>query len=386
MRLASSLALLPLACGGPVEAPLVEGAPADDTDLTVSLAAPEAGYQIVTAPFEVPANSEVDMCSVVRLEPEGDETIAWVDHMESMSAAGTHHMNVVIGQFSFLDAFVGEGASEEALGVPLGTWPCSELPVMERGFPIFPSQRDNQHITMPPGVAAPLPLPLVAVFSHHYVNAGDEALTINAALNLNTVAAEEVEHVAGMLFDDIGDLEVPPLSRRTEARTCVVDREVELALVSTHTHEWATCATMNRVDGASGDIEAAPFFVNKLWDTPPILHFEPGSFALSPGDGVHWACHYRNPSDLPLVNDGTAEGEMCVMAAVTWPAAFEVAEVEEIVASQDLASLLSLMDEVLGPCDEERAEEAGPWSAEAVDLSAPDACEGLAQTESNTLY
>ena len=74
----------------------------------------------------------------------------------SLVTEGTHHMNVLIGEFSFLDAFVGEGASEGALGATLGQHPCSELDTMELAYPIFPSQRENQQIKMPPGVAAPL--------------------------------------------------------------------------------------------------------------------------------------------------------------------------------------------------------------------------------------
>ena len=81
-----------------------------DPDRTVSLDPPENGYQVVTEPIEVPPHTEVEMCTVVRLDPDDQETLAWVGHMESMSSPGTHHMNVFIGQFSFLDAFLGEGA------------------------------------------------------------------------------------------------------------------------------------------------------------------------------------------------------------------------------------------------------------------------------------
>ncbi len=387
MRSLVCLAVLASACGntepGSVAA---DSAVPFDPDLTVSLEPPEAGYQIVTEPFEVPPNSEVDMCSIVRLDPDDDEQIAWVNHMESLSSDNTHHMNVVIGQFSFLDAFVGDGASETALEHEFGTYPCSEMPIMEAGFPIFPSQRDNQEITLPEGVAAPLPLPLVAVFSHHYLNPHDEPLTINAALNLSTVPADEVEHVGGLLFDDVPDLEVPALSQRSESRTCVVDREVEIALVSTHTHEWASCATMNHYDGETGEVEEEPFYVNRLWDQPPILHFQPGTFALQPGDGVHWSCHYENPSDFPIVNNGTAEGEMCVFAAVTWPAPFDVTYVQETVATRDLTALLDLMGEVLGGCDERRDDIEGPWPTEDSDVGSGQVCSGMDQTESNTLY
>lgn len=369
-----------LACATPEDSAVT-----DSSDLTVSLAPPAQGYQLVTDPYEVPAFSEVEICSVVKLEPKGDEQLAWIGNMESLSSTGTHHMNVIIGQFSFLDGFLGEGAAEDALGAPLGQYPCDELPTMELGFPIFPSQRDNQQITLPEGVAAPLALPLVAVFSHHYVNPTDTPLIINTALNLSTLEAESVESVGELVFSDIGDLSVSPGTRRSEARTCVLEADRKVALVSTHTHEWGDCATMNRYDSSTGQVEPAPFYVNRNWDQPPILHFEPGTFELEAGDGIHWACHYRNPTDRTLVNDGTAEGEMCVIAAVTWPSEFSVAYVEETVAKRDLVSLLGMLTEVMGPCDSVTADIAGPWPTESTDALDADVCADFTQTESNVL-
>ena len=137
---------------------------------------------------------------------------------------------------------------------------------------------------------------------------------------------------------------------------------------------------MNHYDGAAESVEDAPFFVNKNWDQPPILHFEPGSFALSAGDGIHWACHFRNSTDGVLINDGTASGEMCVFAAVIYPSLWSVAEIEETVLGADLGGLLALMGDVMGPCDEVIESSESPWVPDSAD-----GCVDLEQTESNTL-
>lgn len=368
-----------LACS-PTPAPDVAEA-GGVVDLTVALAPPEQGYQVVTEPFEVPPNTEKRVCSVVRLDAHADETLVWASQFESQSSVGSHHMNVLLGTFSFLDAALGEGASEAALGFGPGTYDCDDLPLMEQAFTFFPSQRSNQRITLPPGVAAPLSAPLLLIFDHHYVNGSLDTLRVNGALNFQTVDSGEVEQVASLLFDDIHDLAVEPYSRASVTSTCVVDRAVDVALVSTHTHEWGECATLRGYDGAEDVVEADPFYVNRSWDTPPILHFQPGTFHLEPGDGIQWSCHYYNDRDTPLVNNGTADGEMCVFAAAVYPAPFGVQEVEDIVASQDVAQLGSLIGEVLGACDR------------TVDTPAPDdggddapACSELDQTESNVLY
>jgi hypothetical protein len=376
-----SLLMIPLTvgCGGGEQKPAAE--PVDDpTDEPLTLPVPDNGYQLATPVYEVPAFSEIEICTVMRLEQKEDEKLYWVNSLESLVTEGTHHMNVLIGEFSFLDAFVGDGTSEAALGADIGQHLCSEIDTMERAYTIFPSQRDNQRITLPEGVAAPMTAPLLLVFSHHYVNASDASVSIGAVLNIETIGVEEVTHVAGLLFDDIPDFEVPAGTDRVASRTCVVERDVEVALVSSHNHQWGECATMNHYASASETVEPEPFFVNKAWEQPPILHFEPGSFSVSAGDGVHWACHYRNDTDRTLVNDGTAEGEMCVFAAVIYPSLWTVEQVEEVVANENLSELVTLMGDVMGPCDSVIETVESPWATDDAG-----ACESLEQTESNVL-
>ncbi|MCP4808864.1 MAG: hypothetical protein GY913_06425 [Proteobacteria bacterium] len=360
--------LLALSCATSIE---------DDgvLDLTITLEPPVSGYQVVTEPFVVEPYSEREICTVVRMEPHDGETLLWTDTLETLVSPDTHHMNVFIGQFSFLDPFVGEGAAENALGVPVGQYDCSELSVMESAFPVFPSQRENQQITLPEGVAAPLMVPALYIFSHHYVNPSDTPVRINAALNVETVESDAVDEVASLVFDAIGDIEVEPFSRQVVHRTCAMDRDVSVALVSTHTHEWGECAALSDFDGES--VSDEPFFVNKDWEVPPILHFEPGSFELAAGEGIHYSCHFENDTDRTLVVDGTADGEMCVFAAVVYPATKSVQEVEDIVASGDLAGLVALMDEALGDCPG-HADAVTPWDEDTT-------CEPFEQTESNTL-
>jgi hypothetical protein len=366
------------ACGGSTPAPAASVETEQPGDISLPL--PENGYQIVTPKYTVPAFTEEEICSVIRLEPKADEQMYWVSALESLVTEGTHHMNVMIGEFSFLDAFVEEGASADALGADLGQYPCADLNTMERAYNVFPSQRQNQRITMPAGVAAPLTAPMVFIFSHHYVNPTDSPVDIQAIVNIETVPGEEVTHVASLVFDDIPDLEVPPGQERVISRTCIFERDVEVALVSTHNHEWGECATVNHYDGTTDTTEKAPFFVNKLWEQPPILHFEQGTFPIAAGNGVTWSCHFRNNTDRTLINDGTAEGEMCVFAAVTYPSPWTTAEVESTVASGDLAGLITLMNDVMGSCDTSIAPAEELWASD--DASG---CEDLDQTESNVL-
>ena len=44
----------------------------ESEDQPVSLPVPEQGYQMVTPSYEVPPFSEVEICTVTKLEPNGD--------------------------------------------------------------------------------------------------------------------------------------------------------------------------------------------------------------------------------------------------------------------------------------------------------------------------
>lgn len=374
---------LALAACGPIPDTAAPPASAGVRDLTVSLEPPASGYQVVTTPFEVPPYEEIEICTVVCAEPHGDETLGWFDRVETLTSEGSHHMNVMVGSMSFLDAFAGDGASAAALNLEEGQYPCSDIAYMESLFPVFPSQRTHQEITLPDGVAAPLIVPALMVFSHHYVNPTEDPLVINAAINFHTVPTEAVEEVASLVFDSIDSIEVPAETNLTVSRTCVMERDVDVALVSTHTHQWGECATLNHYNGE--DVSSDPFFVNRLWETPPILHFAPGDYSLSTGEGVHYACHYSNLSGQTVINDGTADGEMCVFAGVIYPASLTVPDVEKIVSSRDVAGLASLMGEAIGPCDT-HIEAESPWNpSPSPTADAPDVCADFTQTESNTL-
>ncbi len=375
------LGALGLACDAPPEDP------SGPVDLTVTLAPPGDGYQVATEPVLVPPGTEAFVCSVVRLEPHGDELALWVDRLESASSEGSHHMNVFLGQFSFLDAFLGDGAFEQQLGVGLGTHDCDDVGnLMSTAFPVFPSQRSRQQITMPEGVGVPMVAPLVVVMQHHYVNTRPEPVLINAALNVERMDAEDVDVAASLLFDDILDLEVAPGGQRVVQRTCGMDRDVEVALVSTHTHEQTDCTTMNRYDATSASVDPEPFFVNKTWETPPILHFDSGTFLVPEGGGIHWACHITDRGGDGVVNDGTAAGEMCVFAAVTYPAALTKEEIWSALTSDDLLQVYGLLDVLFSSCAS-YPEATSPWPmTEESSLSEPvDTCAQWSQTESNTL-
>ncbi len=382
-RLVSVLLLAVAACDAP--APEPDG----PLDLRVRLDPPENGYQLRSTPRLVPAYSEVYSCEVVRLEPHADEYIVWLDTFESKSSEYTHHMNVNAGIFSVGDAIFGPGFSEKLLGFPVGQYDCKEMGnLMEKGLQtVYPSQKPHQTGAFPKGVAVPAIVPLVLLMEHHYINTTSKDVLIDAAVNLHTVPEEQVKHVATGFFGG-SDVTLAPESRKIIANTCQISRDVNLMAISTHSHERGACFSLNRYDGETQTIDPEPFFVNKDWESPPILfpeHKEWTGYSTIPykaGDGIHWACHYRNPEDRIVTTGEKAEDEMCIFVALGYPSPLSVADVKNMILNPG-GDAMEKLEQAIIPCDPV-TDAVSPWPEVNIDLplseAPPEECEGYETT------
>lgn len=376
-----SLALLLVACGG-------QGDDGDDEgirDMVVSLPDPDFGYQVATEPFVVDPGEEVEMCDVVRVSAADSEQLAWFNNFESLTSEGTHHMNVWAGRFSVGDA-ISEGGSKLLLqGHDVGQYDCEELGgMMEQGAQVFyPSQRPHQRGGFPEGVGYPIPVPMVFVMNHHYINTTDRPVRVNAVLNMHRVAEDDVEHVAGFVWGRDPEIELPARSRKIEGGFCRFTRDLNMVAISSHTHERGACFTMNLYDGQQDQLEEEPFFVNQDWEAPPIQFMTKQDWTggaavpMAEGDGISFGCHYVNREDRTVEDGPSARDEMCIFVALVYPAEVSKDEVRSLLTDPSFESFQAFQDGTMLPCE---FDETGPtpWTelGETRPLSStpPDVC------------
>ncbi len=350
-------------------------------DYTVQLEKPAFGYQIATAPHVVHPGEEYYSCDIVRIDPQNGENLAWIGGLESRTSVSSHHMNVNLGIFSVADALLGEGQAELMLGKELGQYDCAELgDLMEKqqAQTLYPSQRTEQGGTLPEGVGLPLPLPLVLVMEHHYINTFDAPVNINAVLNLHRMQDHEVKHVVTGFSGGINDVLLPPESRKIETGTCKLKQDINVFAISSHSHERGACFTMNLYDELSREVDPTPFFVNKDWESPPILFFEQSEYfanqplAMKAGEGIHWACHYYNDENREVTTGASSDDEMCIFVALGYPSKYTPDDVRDLMQNPNLEAAQALMNQI--PC-ESVADAESPWEeadiAYAIDDDAP---------------
>lgn len=375
----------------PVEQPLEsdDNSQVDEGDLTVALEAPAFGYQLVTEPTVIQPGEERYLCSVLRIDPLDGESLVWINEIESLSSEASHHFNVWFGTtWTFADAFLGDGAAEAILGVPLGTHDCDDLgDLMETAMPLAPSQRTHQTLSFPEGVAMPWFSPGVLAMEHHYINTTTEPVTINAAVNFKRTDEEDVTDLIGILWATAWNFEIPPEQQMMETRTCIMPFDANIAIFSTHTHERAQCATINLYDSDANAIEADPLFVNKDWERPPIQHFGRDELFIPAGDGFHYGCHFYNPESDRTVHSGlTSADEMCMAVAGVYPVPVTKQEIIEVAENLDIFEAMSLIDQLILDCAHTpEGLPASPWplGAQAEPGPPTDICGEFEQTQSN---
>lgn len=273
------------------------------------------GFQL-TMEAIAPPHEEVWLCAVYPLPTDALASVNWVEYQQN---PGTHHLTLsTLGLVP--------------MGLEPGTYPCEDLYAvwMEDLISIFGSQGEGEGtLHLPEGVAAQLPAGLDVVHEVHYVNAFDEPVELYSRLNAWTIPDDEV--VSGIWGGQVRDehIEIPPRSEHTEWSRCVMNKDVEVLFLASHTHKRGVDFTIAPFDGTTtGEV----LYRNDDWHDPKITQYDP-PMVVPAGTGFEYSCTYRNDTDETIRYGLTADDEMCNMAIVHTP--FDISAACEVVATSD---------------------------------------------------
>ncbi len=318
---------LALAAGAPLRLLLPLLAACADAPADTAPAAPEipvlappadgAGFQ-VSMFGTAPAGTEVWLCEVYDLPTTELQAVNSVAYLQN---EGTHHMTLSTTAFA---------------STPLepGSYDCNELyassSVMQDAVMMFGNQGDAEGIlTLPEGVAAELPAGIQVLQEVHFVNTTDADIALYSYLNAYTIPEEDV--VSGIWGGSVRDetISLPPQAETTEWSRCVMNEDVQVQFLASHTHAMATEFTIAPFDGVTtGDI----FYRNDDWHDPRIEQFTT-PIDVPAGQGFEFACTWMNDTDAEVNYGLLSTDEMCNMAIVFTP--FSVTAACEVVETSD---------------------------------------------------
>jgi hypothetical protein len=265
-----------------------------------------------------PPNTEVWLCDVYDL-PTDD--MAAVNSVQYLQNEGTHHMTL---------------STTALASTPLepGHYDCADLyansGVMQDVVMMFGSQGGAEGtLTLPEGVAANLPPGIQVLHEIHYVNTTDVEVPLYSYLNGWTIPQDEV--VEGIWGGSVRDenIEIPPGEEHTEWTRCLMNEDVEVQFLASHTHAMGTAFTIAPFDGTTtGDI----FYTNDDWHDPKIVQSTP-PMIVPAGQGFEFSCTWFNPTDQTVTYGLQSTDEMCNMAIVFTP--FSTSARCEVVETSD---------------------------------------------------
>jgi hypothetical protein len=309
MRLLILVPLVVVACGKsdpePEPLPSLEPPPADE------------GFQVKMF-GTAPAYTEVWLCEVYDIPIEDWAAVNWVQVLQN---EGTHHLTL----------------STTGLGVERiepGQYNCEDLygnsSLMQDQIMFFGSQgvaEDELHL--PEGVVANMPPGIQVLHEVHYVNATAEDVSLYSYLNAWTIDQSEVvdQIWGGQVRDE--HIEIPAGGEHTEWTRCVMNEDVDVLFLASHTHQLGFEFTIAPFDGQqTGEV----FYTNTDWHDPLITQYDP-PLSVPAGTGFEYACTWRNDGPDPVSYGLLATDEMCNLTLVHTP--FSMSARCEVVETSD---------------------------------------------------
>ena len=174
---------------------------------------------------------------------------------------------------------------------------------------------------LPDGVAAQLPPRIDIIHEIHYVNTTAESKEVSAYVNAYTMELQDVEK--GLWGGQVRDetILVPAGRETTEWSRCIMNRDVEVLFLASHTHELGKKFTIKLFDGTHA---GETVFENTNWHDPKITQYDP-PLVIPAGKGFEWTCDFFNPNDHDVTYGSGAYDEMCNMTIVHTPQDFSAA-------------------------------------------------------------
>jgi hypothetical protein len=266
---------------------------------------PLESYSITWGPLEVPAGIDHTQCVTKRL---GNPSELQVGSIRNVLSGVSHHL------------IVYKVADEEERPEPYDCDPFQDTLDPSKGMPLMITQKAEETLELPEGVAFTLEPDQMIRLEMHYVNPGVEPATIEATSTMIAIAPGAFEHEAGFLFAGSADVEVPG-NAATTLGPVLIDMPPELEgknffAFTGHVHKLGTNVTVDMTDG---DGRVPVYDVEGFeWSEPPTQTHDP-AVVLGEDEGFEITCAWNNTTPDDVGFGEQASDEMCFFWAYYYP-------------------------------------------------------------------
>jgi hypothetical protein len=266
-------------------------------------------YTLQFGPITVAAGLEDTQCLVLRL---GNANAIHVGQIHNVLGDSSHHMIV----------YRVDDTVEQT--TPFDCQPFTETLDPSKGSPLMITQKHDEVLTLPDGVAFNLDANQMIRIEMHYINATSAPVTLTSTTTMTETTNYQFE--AGFLFMGDIDIDLPPQMSTTLgpvfSQVDPVYNGVNFFAVTGHEHRMGTDVTVSVATSATDPSPVPVYDVpNWIWSEPATVYQTP-TFQIPAGGGFQFTCNWfnNNAAGTPDIQFGeSANDEMCFFWAYYYP-------------------------------------------------------------------
>jgi len=265
---------------------------------------PAGSFSVKWGPVEVPSARESTQCVVKRL---GNTETVSIHEIHNVLGTTSHHFIV----------YRVDDTTERP-----DPYPCQPFTDTLNDPPLIITQRADDRLTLPDGVAYTIEPNQMLRLELHYINPSAAPQMAEATSTFIPMPREEVDYEADIMFLGDTNINIPATSTATLGPTFIQVPArfdgVSYFAITGHEHQWGTDVYVEAA--ASADAEGLPVYDVPVfrWDEPETITYDP-PFTIPNGGGFKLTCEWNNLSGSPVGFGTSVENEMCFIWAYYYP-------------------------------------------------------------------
>lgn len=269
--------------------------------------APVGSYSLQIGPIMAGAGVENTQCVVLNLN---NPAPIQVGQIHNLLTNGSHHMIV----------YRVSDTTEQP--TPFDCQPFTDTLNAADGSVLMISQKHDDLLQFPQGVAYTLPANQMIRLELHYINAGSTPLEVTGQTTMIPITPGTYQYEADFLFIGDPDVSIPAHSTQTLGPIFYQLPSnfdgVNFFALTGHEHQYGTNVTINSATSATDPGTSLYDVPGWLWSDPTTVQSNP-PFQIAANGGFSFTCDWDNTSDSTVSFGESANDEMCFFWAYYYP-------------------------------------------------------------------
>ncbi|HZS37200.1 MAG TPA: hypothetical protein VFF06_10245 [Polyangia bacterium] len=265
------------------------------------------GYEVTFGPITVHAGQENTQCVVKRLGNSGSIHVGTIHNVLGNSS---HHM------------IVYRVADTMEQTTPFDCQPFRDTLDPSKGSPLMITQKKDEVLTLPDGVAYTLDDNQMVRLEMHYINATTADQTLMSSSTLFPIDPARFQYEGDFLFIGDPDITLPPGAVKSlgpifyplDAKYA----DAKFFAITGHEHQFGTNVTVSTAMNANDPGNPVYNIANWKW-SEPTTQFQTPPFTIPSGGGFKFTCDWNNTSANTVKFGESANDEMCFFWAYYYP-------------------------------------------------------------------